>query len=175
MAEFENFRKYYQDHMPQIYGYIYLRARQNRALAEDLVSEIFLKAIEHFNQFSEKKGSFRSWIFQIAKNHLKDHFKARKNDENISIEKLINTLKPDVDTQKSAQLEIEKESLKNAINSLKDDKQEVIALRYFSGYSYTEIANLTGENENKIRVKTHRTLKELKNKLESLKFETNEE
>lgn len=159
--------------MRQVYGYVYLRINRNKELAEDIVSEIFLKAVENFDKFDEKKGSFKSWIFQIARNYLIDYFRINKHKETTSLDKLENVLKEESDTQKLAQNEIEKEIIKEAIDTLPAHKKELVTLRYFSGYSYEEIAEITNENENKIRVSVHRILQELKRKLGELKYQSN--
>lgn len=158
--------------MGQVYGYVYTRINRNKELAEDIVSEIFLKAVENFEQFTEKKGSFKSWIFQITKNYLIDYFRSNKNKGTASLDDLENVLKDGSDTQKLAQNEIEKEIIRQAIDALPEHKKELVTLRYFSGYSYEEIAEITNENENKIRVSVHRILQELKRKLEELKYQT---
>lgn len=157
--------------MSQVYGFVYMRTNRDKALAEDIVSEIFLKAIENFEKFDKAKGSFKSWIFQITRNYLIDYYRSHKNHESISLEDLANVLKDASNTQKSAQDEIEKDVIKEAIDTLPEAKKELILLRYFSGYSYEEIAEITKEKENNIRVSIHRTLQDLKRKLEHLKYQ----
>jgi RNA polymerase sigma-70 factor (ECF subfamily) len=173
MPNFEEFNKYYEEHMPQVYGYVYMRTNRDRSLAEDIVSEVFLKAIENFGQYNQEKGSFKSWIFQITRNYLIDYFRSNKNKASTSIEDLANELKDPSDTKQAAQEEIEKEIIIEAINTLPDNKKELVLLRYFSGYSYEEIAQMTKDNENNTRVIIHRTLQDLKRKLEHLKYQSN--
>lgn len=172
MPNFEEFNKYYEEHMPQVYGYVYMRTNKNKALAEDIVSEIFLKAIENFEQYKKEKGTFKSWIFQITKNYLIDYFRSNKNKASSSIDDLANELRDPSDTKQVAQEEIEKEIIKEAIETLPENKKELILLRYFSGYSYEEIAEITKDNENNIRVMIHRTLQDLKRKLEPIKYQS---
>ncbi len=172
MQNFEEFNKYYEEHMPQVYGYVYMRTNRNKALAEDIVSDIFLKAIEKFEQYNGEKGAFKSWIFQITKNYLIDYFRSNKNKSSSSIDDLANELRDPNDTKQAAQEEIEKEIIKEAIETLPDNKKELILLRYFSGYSYEEIAEITKDNENNIRVVIHRTLQDLKRKLEPIKYQS---
>jgi len=172
MPNFEEFNKYYEEHMPQVYGYVYMRTSRDKSLAEDIVSEIFLKAIENFDKFDPKKGSFKSWIFQITRNYLIDFFRSNRNKSNTSIDELANELKDSKDTQSIAQNEIEKTIIKETIEALPENKKELVLLRYFSGYSFEEIAEITQENENNIRVTLHRTLQDLKRKLEHLKYQS---
>jgi len=168
MLNLKDFRKYYKKHMSEVYGYVYMRTGQNREIAEDLVSEIFLKAIENFEQFSEEKGSFKSWIFQITKNHLTDYFRSNKNKPTQPIDILENTAASDANTQETASRFMESEEIKGAINDLPEKKRELILLRYFSNYSYKEIAEIYKEKPVNIRVKLHRILQELKNQLHKL-------
>ena len=151
--------------MPAVYGYVYMRTSQNRAIAEDMVSEIFTKAVENFDQFDEKKGAFKSWIFQIARNYLIDHFRSKKNQKTESLDEIANYIKDPNDPQKDTKDSIEKELVGKVINTLPEDKKELIILRYFSGYSIEEIAEITDENPNNLRVKLHRIQQELKKRL----------
>ena len=155
--------------MPEVYGFVYLRCGQNKAITEDLVSEIFLKAVEKFVDFDEKKGSFKTWVFAITRNHLIDHYKSAKNTQTEDLAEIADKEKDHKDTKEIAEKEIEKEKLQAILKKLPPDKQELIALRYYSGYSFKEIERITGEDENKNRVKTHRILKSLKEKLKFLK------
>ena len=168
MQSYDEFSRYYQEHMPQVFGFVFMRTNQNRSLAEDIVSEIFLKALENFEQYSAEKGSFKSWIFQITKNYLIDHFRAKKNQPSASIDDLANQLHDGSDTGKKAQLAIEKEIITQAVNELPEEKKELVILRYFSGYSYEEISEIINDNPNNTRVKLHRILQELKRKLAKL-------
>jgi RNA polymerase sigma-70 factor, ECF subfamily len=169
MPNFKEFNKYYKQTMSQVFGFVYLRCGQNNAITEDLVSEIFLKAIEHFDKFDKKKGTFKSWIFKIARNHLADHFKSPKNKAKKDIDAIANKIKDNSDSKKNAEQSLEGELIASVLKTLKKDKQELIALRYYSGYSFKEISKIIGDSENLIRVKVHRILKNLKTKLKHLR------
>jgi len=170
MSDFKRFQNYYEEYMSQVYGYVYMRVGRDRQLAEDLVSEAFMKALEHFDTFSEKDGSFRAWIFKITKNHLIDYYRSSKSKSVESLEDLGNVLQDKADIEEDAKSGIEKEKLYEALKSLPEEKRELVVMKYLTGYSYKEIAEILGEDENKIRVKTFRTIKELKIKLFELKY-----
>lgn len=170
MSDYDKFRKYYEEYMPAVFGYVYNRAGFNRELAEDIVSEVFLKALEKFELYSEEKGTFKSWIFRVTKNHMIDHFKAKKNKPKADLDKLSNVLPDKSDVEKDTGRELEKEKLLDAMADLPEKKQELISLRYFSGYSYKEMADILDSDEAKIRVQVFRTLKSLKGKLFELNY-----
>lgn len=162
MTKYEQFKTHYTEHMPKVYRYVFFRVNKDKDTAEDLVSEIFLKALEKFETF-DSEGSFTAWIFGIAKNHLIDHY--RRNKQNVSLDEIENIV-PDKSNIKTETDEIiDSEHLQRAMETLSEDKKELIRLRYFSEYSFKEIAEIVGKDEIALRVSIHRTLKELKEKL----------
>ena len=170
MSDFEKFQIYYDEYMAKVYAYINSRNNYNNQLAEDLTSEIFLKALEKFDTFSEEEGSFSAWIFRITKNHLIDHYRSKKNKKATSIEDLENVLQSKENTSKQAQSAIEVAQLRKILETLAPRKREIISLKYLSGYNYKEIAEILGEEENSVRVTAHRTLKELRRKLYEIDY-----
>src|SRR5438067_7424500 len=55
----------------------YVLARtSNPSDVEDLVSIIFMRALEHIRQFQPHRGSFAGWLFTIARNAVSDHYRA---------------------------------------------------------------------------------------------------
>jgi RNA polymerase sigma-70 factor, ECF subfamily len=159
------FKKYYKSHMPKIYRYVFFRVGQNKALTEDLVSEIFLKALEKLEQFDDT-GSFTAWIYGIAKNHVIDHY--RKHRKAVSLDEIENIIPSGHETEKIAGQKINAAHLQFALEKLPEKKKELIMLRYFAGNSFKQIAKIIKKDETAARVATHRALKELKAKLQFL-------
>ena len=48
------FEKFYNQHMDKVYRYVFFRVSRDRELAQDLVSEIFIKALNNFSKYDEK-------------------------------------------------------------------------------------------------------------------------
>ena len=59
----ESFGALYDILFDEMYRFIYHRVFR-RELAEDICSQVFLKALEGMGSFNPKKGSFRSWIYR---------------------------------------------------------------------------------------------------------------
>jgi RNA polymerase sigma-70 factor (ECF subfamily) len=70
------FESLFKEHQPNLKSFIY-RLVTNTEDVEDLCQETFIKAYKNINSFQEK-SSFKTWLFAIANNLIKDHFKARK-------------------------------------------------------------------------------------------------
>lgn len=157
-AEFE---KFYNTHVDKVYRFVYFRIGGDKALAEDLVSEIFMKAMEHFMEYDEKR-SHSAWVFTIAKNHMANHWRDKKptsalpEDENDSndgfwLKSAINLAKKDMVKREIGEL----------LDALDENSREIVTFHYLLGYSYTEIADMKGMSESAVKVAAHRALKKL--------------
>lgn len=163
VKDLSQFQKYYEEYMPKIFRYVYSKV-SDRELAEDLVSEISLKALEHFDSYDESKP-FGGWFYGIARNHVIDHYKKYKKLQHASLDELENVMpdksNPAADTERA----LSNERLQSALTKLSEDKKELVTLRYLSGYSYKEIGQMFGKEENAVKVATHRAVAELKKML----------
>src|ERR1700722_12006351 len=72
-----DFETFYGEHVDRVYRFVFFRSGQNRALAEDLTGEIFLKALEHFDSYNPALSK-TAWIRTIARNHLINFWRDRK-------------------------------------------------------------------------------------------------
>jgi RNA polymerase sigma-70 factor (ECF subfamily) len=61
-------------YQPQVFNFV-LRLVGDRALAEDLTQEIFLRVFQALPTFSFR-STFRTWVFQVAKNRVLDEWRA---------------------------------------------------------------------------------------------------
>ena len=161
---YQQFQTYYDQYLDKIYNYLFYRTGYNKALAEDLCSAVFLKALENFTTFDEEKSTFQSWIYTIAHNHLVDFYRAKKQE--VQLEEIENVLgeEPDFTSQLSQKAEIQK--VLSMIKVLPENYKEILTLKSVQELSNTEIAQITGKSAVTIRVTLHRALNALKAKLE---------
>ena len=69
-----NFASLYQEFFKPVFAYILCRVGQ-RALAEDLAACAWRKAYEKMALFDSQKGTFRQWIFTIARNEINMYYR----------------------------------------------------------------------------------------------------
>ena len=159
----KEFEKFYETNVDKVYRFVFFRC-QDRELAEDLVSEIFMKVLEHFDGYDEKRSK-TAWLMTITKNHLANYWRDRK--VTIPIEKTDEDEEGDDDSKwlKSALKTAEKEAnnrlVYELLGKLREDEAEIVTLHYIFGYSYAEIAAMHDTTEGAVKVASHRVIKKM--------------
>jgi len=158
------FGQLYEEHFDRIYRYIVLRVR-NRADAEDLTQQVFLRALEHIGSYRYRGMPFSSWLFRIAHNQVVDHWK-KKSREKVKLltqdEMAEAGALSDDDPADLAERKVGLEQLAEACERLSDGQREVISLRFAGGLSVAETAKVMGKREGAVKVLQHVALKKLR-------------
>jgi RNA polymerase sigma-70 factor, ECF subfamily len=138
---------------------------------EDLVQEVFIRAIKSFDSY-QGNASPKTWLFSIARHVAIDEIRKRKRSR-INVINDYNQLdiKDEKNPETILQLTEDNKKLYNAIQSLKSNYREVIILRAIKELSVLETAEVLHWNENKVRISYHRALKALKKKREEIQDE----
>ena len=133
------FASLYDRHKGAVYGYA-AKMLLSKTAAEDIVQETFARAYEH-RQRLVSVGSFRSWVFTIARNQCLNAL-ARAEREPALREDA--PTPPDPGTPFSHLLKSEQAALVHrALDALPPSYREVIVLREYQNLSYDEIAAVT--------------------------------
>ncbi|MDQ0270832.1 RNA polymerase sigma factor [Cytobacillus purgationiresistens] len=161
-ASDHQFSQIYDKHSDQIYSYIFLLVN-DRATAEDLTQETFIKAFQCINQFNQESQLY-TWLIKIARNTAIDYLRKKTKFTFLSIEQ--NHVHPDQQSPVEILIKDEKITiLYEAIRKLRLSYREVIVLRKIKEFSIKETASILNWNENKVRITTLRALKALKKEL----------
>ncbi|MCA1054172.1 RNA polymerase sigma factor [Rossellomorea aquimaris] len=135
---------------------------------EDLVQEVFYRAIKGIDRFQEH-SSPKTWLFGIARNVGIDEIRKKKRTKiwmSLTGREFEDRLENS--PERILQLNEQNHILYEAIHSLKRDYRDVIILRGIKEFTVSETANVLNWNENKVRVTYHRALKALQKKKEGL-------
>ena len=131
--------------------------------AEDLTGQVFLKAFAASTGF-RGDASYKSWLFAIARNTLKNH-RAEKARLLIPVAEIPEgPVEEDVPTA-SALAREETRMLWDVVAGLPSAQQEVIRLRYIRELSIEEIARLMGKTAGAVRLLLHRSRSSLATRL----------
>lgn len=163
-----SFASWYHDHRSTVYRYVRYRVA-TREVAEDVTSEVFMKALRSFDRYDPSRAAPRTWLLRIARNAVTDHLRAlkRRGSLHVSLDR-IPDLVADVPSQEARVVKQERiQRLLNGSQTLRKPDQEVLSLRYGAGLSNREIAEHLGISNNAVAVRIHRALKRLKDAVRS--------
>ncbi|MBI2625230.1 MAG: RNA polymerase sigma factor [Candidatus Nealsonbacteria bacterium] len=156
----KEFSNIYDKHVSQIYRFIYLKVSSND-IAEDLTSEVFLRAFEAFRGKKRDIENVSAFLYQIARNLVVDHYRDKAQAQFVSTDYVIlKDQRPGV--EEKAALGSDLEVVKSAMAGLKDEYREILVLHYLDDLSVKEVAKIVDKSEDAVRVTIHRALQALK-------------
>lgn len=153
-----DFSQFYAENIDRVYRFVFFRVGRNKELAEDLVSEIFMKALAHFGKYDPEQSK-SAWLYTIARNHLANHFRDRHVE--IDIEDLVLSPSHAREVQPLEQREAELE-IERALGELSREDRQIVTMKHLEGYSYHEMAELLDRSADALKVATHRAVKKMK-------------
>lgn len=130
--------------------------------ADDVTAQTFLDALESLPRYREQ-GRFAGWLFSIARNRMRDHFRAQSREQPLEV---------DVEEQALPSLpdQIDQEWMILALGSLIDElepgQKELLNLRYVADLTFREIAEVVGDNEEAVKKRLYRLLASLRQRFE---------
>lgn len=142
----------------KIYSFVYFRV-QHKATAEDLVSEIFSKALEKISQYQPAMAKFSTWLYQIAKNTITNYFRKVKSTENIED---VWEIASNSNIERDADVVIALEQIKQAMEKLPALQRDILVMRLWDDLSHKEIAEILEISEGNSKVSFKRALEKLK-------------
>jgi RNA polymerase sigma-70 factor, ECF subfamily len=152
-----------------------LRLTRNRADAEDLVQDTFVKAYVSFGQF-EPGTNVRAWLYRILITTFISSYRKRQRELQPAMasdipEWQLAGARPDPTVEvKSAETEaLERQAdpnVKLALQALSEDFRTVVYLADVEGYAYREIAGLVGTRIGTVSSRLHRAHRQLRHLLQ---------
>jgi RNA polymerase sigma factor (sigma-70 family) len=139
----------------------FLKLTFDRIASEDLTQNVFYRLIKYRHSFDSAAGSFKSWMYKIARNIHFDHSKEqKKNAEQFNMLKEVHY---NIEFKEHSSSEEDLKKLNLALLQLQPDQRELIVLSRFEGLKYGEISRISGKSVISIKVQVHRAIKQLKN------------
>lgn len=137
---------------------------------EDIVQDVFIKAIDRYDSF-KGDSSPKTWLISIARNLAIDEARKSKRQD---WRKLIKTYdyKTEASPEENQLANETRQQLHQAISKLKQDYQDVVILRGIEEMTVAETATILKWPDTKVRVTFHRALKALKTKVKEGDYES---
>jgi RNA polymerase sigma-70 factor, ECF subfamily len=121
-----------------VFNYVLRLVGGDRALAEDLTQEVFLRVFQGLPKFS-LRSKFTTWLFQVTKNRVLDELRAseRRPRALVAIDDIAPLEVMDAPVERLEEID----ALWRAVEDLSTDLKMALLLRDVVGLSYTEIAD----------------------------------
>ncbi len=165
-----SFEDLMRKHYRAVFAVAY-RLSGNRADAEDLTQEAFVRAYRFFHRYNSDMP-FENWMYRITRNAFIDMIRRRPAKQPISLDQPMNSNSDDQRHFELPDSSHEPQSvmmfnevdhhLQLALNTLSPDFRETVILADMQGMSYEEISELLGCSQGTVRSRLHRARKAMK-------------
>lgn len=151
----KSFEDLYRKYADKVFNYFWYRAGHDKALAEDLMQETFLKAFQNLSKFRIRGYSYLTYLLTIARHLLIDHYRKPTSVPIEDVEDIPYEVTDEIERKSNA------EALWHAIQDLPASNRDVLLMRYQDKKSIKDIATITESTENAVKLNLSRTRKKL--------------
>ena len=163
----QGFQAFYEDNLVKVYRFVF-KSLRNREEAEDLTSQIFLKALRYLDP-ERSSQSARSWLFKIAHTTIADYWRTHYRtlisslDVRLEVGWEVPTEEVIVGTNERAA-----ERVYTLLQALPERYREVLSCRFLLNLSIRETAATMGISEANVKVLQFRAIKHATNLANSI-------
>jgi RNA polymerase sigma-70 factor (ECF subfamily) len=134
-----SFGAFYDDALPNIYGYFLHRCGGSMTMAEDLTQETFLAAVAELAKDTRVTAP-TAWIYGIARHKLLDHYRQQERVErSVAAAREAEQLETELVVENTHET---RERAMAALGAVAASQQAALVLCYLDGYSVPEAARL---------------------------------
>lgn len=168
------FTIFYNEIVDHFFSYLKSNFYLTNFEINDIISQTFVKIWNKMDSFDQEKWNFLPWCWIILRNTTKDYFKKRKDfwfsdfewtDEDNTKITLEEKIPDDENILEDLNTEYQFEHIQKVMKTLKAIDREILYLRFTEQKSLNEISAITWLSLSNVRVKLHRILTKLKEKL----------
>lgn len=156
-------RKYEQKVFHLAYSFV-----QDRAAADDLAQEVFIKAYFSLPKF-RFQSEFGTWFYRVAVNHIKDYLRKTARKKEVSLEDVEEgrlAVEDKIPAGEKAQAdEQRKKMVFQMLETLPQKYRMILTLRDVRGLPYEEIGQVLGISPGTVDSRLHRARKMLRKKM----------
>jgi RNA polymerase sigma-70 factor (ECF subfamily) len=150
----------YRLYFPAVYRFIRSRL-DDRTLAEDIASEVFLRLIHNGGSARGPQYHIRGWLFRITRNELARHYGRGRQLSEAELDDWM-AHSSDNDPELALIRTMDVQRLRYALQMLVAEQQDVLLLRFAEGLSINETAEALGKSTNAVKSLQFRALQTLR-------------
>ena len=149
----------YDEYYDKIAHYVYVRLG-DRTEAEDIASEVFLKALLSIKRYEERGLPMQAWLFKIAHNLVIDRVRTITKEKTVLVDAA--AIRDESDPEAAVERKMELERVAEAMKELSEEQREVLRLRFFGGLTSKEAGDLLDKNDGAVREMQRAALEKLR-------------
>lgn len=146
----EAFGMLYDHYHASVYRFLYYRTR-SVAVAEDLCSETFVRALRNMSNFRWQGKDFGAWLMTIARNLATDHFKAGRTRLEMSTDDMGQHDDTTEGPETAVLQHLTHEVLLGALKELPTEQRDCLIMRFLQGWSIAETAAALARTEGAVK------------------------
>jgi len=146
-------------HVP-LYNF-FLRLTFDKATSEDLTQNLFYRVIRYRQSYQPVQGTFRTWLYRMARNIYADFYKQRQKEPQAGLPPEGNEEEGPAD-QSAGYSEADYQRLDEALALLPPDQREILVLSRYQGLKYEEISKIKDLSVGAIKVQVFRAIRQLR-------------
>jgi RNA polymerase sigma-70 factor (ECF subfamily) len=158
------FGELYNRYVDVVFRYVLFRVGGDRAMAEDVTSETFLRALRRIETVSYQGRDVGAWFVTIARNLVLDHVKSSRYRMEMTTDDIVEPPLADAmggGPEQEVMTAVTNKELMSCVDKLNADQRECIVLRFMQGLSVAETAQIMQRNEGAIKALQHRAVRRL--------------
>lgn len=122
-----------------------IRVVGSREEAEDVVHDAFVTVWRKIDRFDADRGSLRAWLITVVRNRGIDRIRSRRSTVDVDEADELSLLRTSPNpTWEEVVTRASTDELRAALAELPDEQRRAVELAYFEGYTYREVAEITG-------------------------------
>ena len=164
--------RYHEDALAEVYrrhaGAVFALARRllsDKALAEEIVQEVFLRLWNDPDRFDPDRGSLRSYLLAQCHGRSVDLIRSESSRRRREERELTLAAESGYDLEHEVWDMAVADRVKASVKGLPEGEREAILLAYFGGHTYREVADLLGTPEGTVKSRIRSGLKRMRGDL----------
>jgi RNA polymerase sigma-70 factor, ECF subfamily len=156
----------YDRHFQQIYRFVYSRVREQTA-AEDVTSEVFIKALKAMPRYQDTGRPFAAWLYQIAVNAIADRYRSMKPSQPLEDFHDLSVAGPAIEEQAAQRDEIRR--IWAIVEELPVQQRMALVLKFQEDMKIEDIAVAMGKTAGAVKLLIHRGVTRLRDEAGALR------
>jgi RNA polymerase sigma-70 factor (ECF subfamily) len=156
----------YDRHFQQIYRFVYSRVREQTA-AEDVTSEIFIKALKAMPRYQDTGRPFAAWLYQIAVNAIADRYRTLRPAQSLDDFHDLSVAGPALEDLAAHRDELRR--IWTLVEQLPAHQKTALVLKFQEDMKIEDIAVAMGKTAGAVKLLIHRGVSRLREDAETLR------